>query len=555
MSGRRLPVLAIVVAAAVVVALLVGAVAAAEESDDELTLEELREGGTQYSNSPDSVRIAGERMYWVVHWPADAWMANAGDPDDDNWQYLSPGERVDRNAVYLRTINLEETEELTVNVAYYNVDRQRVERDNETVWEETATNVSVAEHAVTLERGWSMAEIPLRQNDENKQVTMWVDGKNADSLRWRFEHKSIATTQAAGINSEGDYLLRAGTEFVFPTLIGAFLVGGLSRRAIKRAAIGPQWGYFRWIVVLSLLMGAVAVFLYRSASSLLVHAPWFVAVFVVAVFGIVLLETLQYGVRKVEFIKPQIEEATSPSGEDAYDSQTYRSKTEKVVRTESDGWAVVRPGLRPFLARIFGGAAHLEGAEDIQARWEAAEGKDDEKIFIHWIAPEVLEYEPEGWELDLPDPETRKDWINLAAEVAIVIAVGALVTAPLGSSVGLAAGLVTAGVTWVRPTDGYARVKPAPAHTRSAWVSMLFLSQEFADAETIQDARTEVVRQQARAEKDVEAALQGKDETLVEEMFDTDTETLLQSKPDDRPAATNGGGSEFDWRDDDNDGE
>ena len=99
------------VLAIVAIALLVGAAGVAvtaqetsSTSESDLTLSELREDGTRYTGSPDSVRIEDDQMFWLIHWPAGI-SGSPGDPDDNQWQYLSPDDVVDRNSVWLRTIN------------------------------------------------------------------------------------------------------------------------------------------------------------------------------------------------------------------------------------------------------------------------------------------------------------------------------------------------------------------------------------------------------------------------------------------------------------------
>ena len=118
---RRRWVLAGVVALALIAS--TGLVATAQfdtESGSEYTLSELRQDGTSYANSPDSVRLSGSEMYWMIHWPAGL-SGNPGDPSDSYWRYLSPDDVVDRNSVWLRSINTGSSRNVTVTVATYEI--------------------------------------------------------------------------------------------------------------------------------------------------------------------------------------------------------------------------------------------------------------------------------------------------------------------------------------------------------------------------------------------------------------------------------------------------
>ena len=117
----------------------------------------------------------------------------------------------------------------------------------------------------------------------------------------------------------------------------------------------------------------------------------------------------------------------------------------------------------------------------------------------------------------------------------MILAVAQMASTTFGGGVGMLAFVGAVAVATVRPQDGYARVDPAPAHLRSAWASMLYLSVEAEDADTIEDARDTIVSLQARSEKDVQEALQDQDSTLIEEMFSEDVDRsgeLIEPLPD-----------------------
>ena len=506
--------------------------ATVSNTGEEYTLEELRRGGSQPSGSPPSVRLANERMFWVIHWPAGSFGADVGDPQDSNWEYLERDGLVDRNSVYLRSIKTEaETEEVTVKVAYYQVGEREVERGNETITEQYPTDLVIDSHEVTVSQGWLMEEISLRQSNDQRMVTMWIEGQESD-LRWTFRHESVATTQSAGIDTEGDYLYRAGTEFLLPIFIGSFIIGLVCKGAIKRAGVGPQWGYFKWILLLSIATGLFVASQFRTVADLVTIAPYVAAAFIVGVVGIVILETYTTNLKRAEFVKPEIEDAVSPSGEKAVDMQRAESTEEMIVKLENGRTAVVRRGLLPFLSRCFGGAAVLEGSEKIKTTVDVVDSRVDEKYFVDPSADEILEYEPESWTLEVPELEDRDELVRYGIAGLVLVAIGATVASSLATSWGLGVMALGALAMLARPTMGHARIKPAPAHMRSAWASAMYLNKEYEEARTIEQARERNVKLQAANERDVEEALEEQDRTLIESMFDPDISRAIDPEPE-----------------------
>lgn len=501
-------------------------------NDHGYSLEELRRSGTTTQNSPPSVRLSSGQMFWVEHWPASAVTGDPGDPMDDSAEFLEADETVERNSVWLRTINVDSSETLTVHVVSYDVDEKVVTEDNQTTTVQHATNVNERTVEVEMSRGWAIAEVPLGTTDEERHVTMWVEG-HEDELRWTFTHKSVATTQPASISTQGDYLYHASMDFLLPIILGSFGVGLVVRRSIKRAGIGPQWGYLKWLILLTIGTVAVVLSQFSSLAEVIVAAPRLAALFVVGVVGIVLIETYTTNVSLVSFQKPILTDALSPSGNDAVDMIRAEEREEHVVRMDDNSLAVVRPGLLAFLSRCFGGAARLQNAEGVQTRLTLEESPADERFYVHPKADEVLEYEPEGWTFQVPEIESRSDAAKMGVYAVFGLLVAWIVAAIAGSSMwgAVTLALLVAALT-VRPTNGHARFWPAPAHMRSAWASMLYLNVEVEDADTLDEYRKRTVELQARSEKEKEQAIEEQDATLVQEAFNSDVERSVDVKPD-----------------------
>lgn len=474
------------------------------------TVSELRKGGTTYSNSPDSFRLAGDQMYWMIHWPADTAFGSPGDLDDQNWEYLPEDGVVDRNTIYLRTINMEQSESVTVNIVAYETE----ETENGTV----PVNVHERTTEAELDAGWSMAAIDLPQSDSQREVAVWIDGHEED-LRWHFGHKSVATTQAQPISTMGEYLRHAAADFLIPLVIGVFGAGAVGREAISRAGIGPQWGYTKWIMLIGVGAFVTAFFAFSSVAEVVVAAPRLVALGIVVLFAIVLIESYSTGVTNAEFLRPELQDATSPTGDEAYDVASFDRQEEQIIRTDDGSTAVVRPGLLPFLSRCFGGAARLENAAAIETKIHVNESTIDSLYFVSAQADDILEYEPEGWQLDMPDIDIKEQYGTLSLYGVAALAALGVVYSLAGITITLLAALGMIASVGVRPRNGYARIEPASIHERRVYASMMYLELETEDAQTISEYEKKIPELKAKAKKERAEAMRDQDATLVEKMM------------------------------------
>lgn len=482
-----------------------------DDDEEKYTLSDLRSTGTTYPNSPDSFRVSGDQMYWMIHWPADTAFGSPGDPEDNHWRYLPEGGLVERNSIYLRTINPDGSEKMTVRIVSYETERV----DNETV----PVNVRERTVEVELESGWSIAEIPLPQSDTTREVSVWIDGHDND-LRWHFEHKSVATTESVAISTMGDYYRHALADFLGPLVLGTFAAGYGAKRVIEKAAIGPQWGYLKW----ALLIGFGAVismwFFFSSLAEIVVSAPILVAIAMVILVGIVMIESYSTGVERSEFLRPQeVTNVTGPTGNDMVDAIPWERREEEVVRMSDGSVAVVRPGLLRFLSRIFGGAARLENAETIETKLPIKGSPIESLYFISQDAEQVLDYKPEGWKIDPPDLDIREDYVTIGLWLFAALAIAGAVSSVLSGFWAFMAVLGMAAIAVVRPEDGYARIEPATAHERRAYVSMLYMTLEMEDAKTIKEFEQRIPQLEAKAKKARMEATSGQDLTLIEEML------------------------------------
>jgi len=509
---------------------LVATVGAQSSSSSDLTLDELRTDGTHYKKP--SARIANGHVYWLTHTPASK-------PWQDKKDLLETN-TIRSDEVYLNSIRTaSEQKTATVKIAFWERETRTVETENGTTTETVAANVSVVTREVQLGKGWPTATIDLPEHQEPVQMTMWL-ASAPDEARWTLEHHSSPYAKSANINDQGDYLTSAVRDFVAPTLVGAFVIGWIVKRALERAGVGPMWGYAPWIMLLSIGGGSVVFGMFGSLAAVFVELPHIIAAFVVGVIGVVVLETYEVGVADARFIKPQPEAAKNASGENAVDARKARERSERIIKTPDEEVAIVRKGLGPFLARVFGSTATLEGHEHLDTRIEYTQGEADELYVVSPNADEVLEYDAEGFEW------SANPLIVLAAALVAGVGLNHYV-GQLAGVAGALAALALGAVLYLEATDGYARVEPAPAHLRSAWVSSMYLQKEADEAETLQESRRKRVEEKAKNQKDVEEALEEQDQTLIEAMHSTGAADRMNSDGD----PTSGDGFEFGPRDGD----
>jgi len=491
-----------------------------------LTLDELRRGGQTLDGNPASVRVDSSRMWWLEHWPASAVMADVGSMEDTSSQFVSRGETVDRNSVFIRTTSLSSVENAkTLRIVYWRDGvQERTTGDGTVIEEPAARDVVVDEHRIDLQAGMNIIDIPLRQSDEPRQVSMWFT--DDPDVRWTFEHESVATTSPAGIDTEGDYIWSVVTQFLVPISVGTALTGGVARKAIGRTGLGPGYSILSWMVGIALVTGFVVMSQFSSVAQLINAAPILLAAVVVAIVGIVVLESQAVRDREVAFIQPTTKDVDGPKGEGAQDSLIASARVETVVDMPDGTPAIVRRGILPFLARYFGKAAAVPSMA-FETRIKTPTGPWSELIVVDPDAPTVLDYAPEGFEYE--PPSNSDEWMR-AGVVGIAIAGGVYAIGTwLSWGWAMALGALAVGVLVMSPTDGHADVWPASAHTRSAWISTLTLAQEVDDAHTLDQARETLVERQSKTQQEIQSVVEEQDSTLIESALGMDLDRSVES--------------------------
>jgi hypothetical protein len=502
-----------------------------------LTYDELRGGGRQISGAAPSTRyVGGSGSLYVDHEHANP-LRNSGGEEWQVQKLLRPGATVNVNELRFHAQGSQSagSREYTLHVVYWQLAERSVERGNRTVTQRYADNVTTTTKTLSFPRPFGTSTVDLRPHyGEPVEVTMWLE-QAPESARWRFTHHSLSTTQGVSTDTAGERLWWLFTNFGLWVMGFAIPVfGGIF--AAKRRASTPDKGTIWWLIVVLLAGGGILLFAYSSLAELFVDAPQVLAGVIVALIGIPILEH-ETGVRKVAFAKPELVDATTASGKEGVDSVDWQLEVRKVTRLPGGVDAVLPDGkkLRRWLARVAGGACVLEGMPDFDERFDVSGGSTsiDELVFSRASASQALYYEPEGWTLGVPS----------GSDELLKLGLSSVVLAVLGSvTVGMTLlGALAYPALHVRPVKGRAYVEAADAHMRAAYVTMLYGSVEFDNAETLESAREELVRATASKERDVQGELDRQDATLVEEtLTDGDLSLAVEDVEPSEDVAGNG---------------
>lgn len=507
-----------------------------------LTADELRQGGTQPSEAPPSLRWLGRSNALYIDYDHTNPLRGGGGEDWQVQNLLESGAMVNTDELrfHLQGVRSSGNTTYTVHVVYWNQATRQYETESGEVVERTeVVNATHETKEISFAGPWSTSTIELRSHyDEPRRVTMWVEGYE-DTARWTFNHKTLATSQSvSGINTKGDLAWWAIKELVVWILVFAILTAAFAMWSVKKAKAGPQMGFAVWTLLIGLVGFFALLFGYESIASVISRAPKVLAFMTVALLSIPLIEGQDDRVKKILAIQPKVTEATSAAGNEAQDALRLRMKSIRVA--ERDGETIrVAPGPLKFLARLLGGVAPVgSAAEKLKTRVDA-DGKTSYKEVV-WIDPEAEEiehYDPEGFNIDIPS--TLKGALTLLGVIgaAAVVIYGTLGTGWLWLSVFAALPIILS----VR--HGEADLEPASVHTRSAHVTAMTMGKEIQDAQTLEESLKETYKERAKSSQEVEERVELRDETVVAEMLGAEVPATVDD-PKDRNQVPDGGDDE-----------
>lgn len=516
----------------------VGAAQSGASSGDEFTLDELTRSGTQITNGPPSLRWLGDDHGVYIDYKRTNPLLRGGGEDWQVQQLLRPGSTVKMNELrfHLQGSRSAGNATFDVHLVYWQEGRREFERNGTTVERVVPVNVTHVEKQVSFSGPFDTATIDLRPHyDESYRVTMWIEGY--DGARWRFRHHSVATSRTVETTTAGERLWWLLKDFVLWILLFGFIAAGLSLWAIRRAGTGPMIGMFWWAVII-IFVGLISLVInYEGLATMFIRGPKVLAFITVGLLTIPLLEGQEDRLKKIVAIKPVVTEGKLASGETALDSVEFEEEILYVTDTSSGRHIRVSAGPVKFLARLAGGFAEIPRLREKLKTKIDLTGRTgyDSMVIVDHKAEEVAPYESEGFSWTYPETRAGLAWF-----FGTMGGLGAILLLTMGS--GSLWFLGIAALPFVLDVEqGEADLEPAPAHSRPALVSILLMAKEFKEAETVEDATSEMVRERAKTTKDVQEQIELRDDTIVSELLGGDVSATI--KQEDVPELEEGSAS------------
>ncbi|MHB9286780.1 hypothetical protein ACKVMT_07040 [Halobacteriales archaeon Cl-PHB] len=546
--------------------------AAGNVTSGEYGLADLQDGGTWHTGEqtgPASQRFMSEYGSATIRFEPVGPLAG-------DWQYLEPGTTLHSDTITLRTVRLAPSEQLdrdlTVTIVAWEKGEREVVRNNQTVTRPAAINQTVRQQSVTLGRGYDEATIRLPSNyDETKTVTMWIE--EYPDARWKFQHRSVPSTQKVDIDTAGEAWNYTATNAVLPGALGILLGLIGARSTLKHTTSGPRWGLGIWAILSGILLFSVLSAAYFQVAVVLTYFPWLLGgVLAVLAYGGGLWmagSPSKVGFYRVELFDARLgpgdrgadvvdvpgdaepvadggvlavngdeetaEEATSSdkgpgSGLSEIKEVRYVDLEELPAMERPDGKiGVPKRGLRPFLARLFADAATLDKS-DLTTKIAVDEGRLDEIVMVDPESDEPVIHNPAHLERRWPvlhsldeDADIITKFGKLAGMLLLVVGVplaGWTVGGQLGVPVlGAFLGVLPALVAGHEAKDGSVEYEPASQHFRRAQATLIDLQREQADGKTLEDFRQMAWSERARTAQEAQEIAEDHDRTLTEQLL------------------------------------
>ena len=490
-------------------------------SSGPFALSELRQGGSQPSAAPPSVRYIGspdvDGAVAIRYRPAD--------PLSNEPVYLEGGQTLNTDTIQLySTVFGESTGDYELVVVYWQPETRQTENGSVDI----AANQEVQRATVTVEDGYATAPVALNSHyEQNFEATAWLeqDGEPVDGARWRFEHASAPASQQVQISTQADAWWYAFRTAILPGV--ASIVIGLSaaRATLRRTGSGPRyslsaWGIFSAGGVLMVLGG-----LYYEIATVVANLD--------VLMGLSLLP-IAYGgglrmsppTERIAFERKELTDALTlrrgrdgteeaddvlPDGGaeptdsiqlDDYHDELYEDlRILTTVRAPDGGRLLPKTGIRPFIARLFASAAKLD-LSSLKTRVRV-KGDANQKVYVDPDEDMAVDHRParlrRRWPVwhRLPETEGDGDLSAITRGMYAVVTLATLALPYIGwqvgaattntPTVGAAVGLLLLAVESYEAVDGSIGYEPAARHDVTADASLTVLQKEHADAKTIEE--------------------------------------------------------------------
>lgn len=510
-----------------------------------LSIESLRDGGDQLGGAaPPSVRMLSDTSSISVrHYPVEPFPAQ-------DWYHLGEQSPVRADELEIRTVRYGSVDnsELTVRLAYWTPETREIKLDNSTVATRQVANISRTEtKTIRAPQGYGAANITLRSHfGSAEKVTMCIQRPGSPNClddpgggaRYVFDHQSADTSQGVPFETAGGLWEWMGLNIIIPTLGATGAIGFLVPISIRRTGAGPDMGLPFWGFVLAIGALVILSSAYYLFSSLLVAAPYVVAFLIAGTVGIIFLEKYESGVKDVVLFRMRTKDSETPNGEMAKTATAGEFVKKKMVSMPGgEGVAVIPRGIRPWLARLFGGATIVHGLANAGNEMDLFNSKADKLLFVDSDADELIDEEPERltfrpqfktpprWRDISEDAEREWDLVEITGMAVWTIGGAAAAFAVTGmASVAAVAGGLTLLVTETEAVNGRAFVDLAPNHAHKAYATAMYLDHELDQYDSFEKALEALLRERSKTE-DFEEYLEDLDtENVVTAAHERDTD-------------------------------
>lgn len=507
---------------------------------------ELTRGGQQVAGGDPSMRWIEDGSIFIDYPSADPLSPSAEEWEVEN--VLGPQALVERDEI---TINAQRergasSAEYTLTVVHW-VGDHHVD-DNGSV-HQIATDQSVSEYVVQFDGPMDRETVDLPNTDGDRyQVTMWLEddsGEPVEGARWTFAHESAPTSLDAGIQTQGDLYSWVGLWLVGPLLFGipASLYGG--RKILNKTGRGTDIPTIVYGSVAMVFAFGVALFGWKEAALIITNFPLVIPLALTAIAFVAYLEYGSNDIVRAQFIREELMDATSPSGEDVHDVLYQEIADMRLVRTDDDGrYVIVESGIMPFLARLFGVAPTLD-VSDLSTQIKATGDKWDKIFVADPSAPSPIEYSAPSMHFPLSDPTgPDANWLDRLSAVNwsifVMAGLGAAVGWLFGGLLGVPMlGLVTGSVVGflvkaASVESGHAEFAAAPVHYTQARQTLAASQTEYEDAKTLEEMETIAWQERARTALDARKVQSNMDKTVTQQLAEDELGIDDEAGDDDR---------------------
>lgn len=426
--------------------------------------------------------------------------------------------------------------ELTLNVVFWQRGEREVETPNGTKTVPAAVNQSVRTYSVSLSPGYDVANISLPSHyDKSWELTMWLtsDGERISGAQWRANHQTVASAAPVSINSFGDLAFWLGENVMLIAIPGLLISAGGTRKLVEWAGDGPNKGVVWWAIVTGVIIAGVVSFAWFRTAQLFYRLPQVFGALIVFIGAVAMLETMGPPNRKAQFVRDELREIDSPIGENLMGLVKKDEKRIKTVKRDDGKIGLIKPGILPFLARVFAEPATLTES-DLKTEVEFETGQTDKQYVAKPDADQPVEWRAAHWEFD---PEFLREKTDETSEgitgllerinftlIAVTVIAGVIGHfagqylfngAPILTAAGFIGGFVAASF---RARPGQADFDAAPIHYKNARATIAAKGAKFSEGETIEELQLIAHEAQSSTAMDALEYVKARDETMSREI-------------------------------------